>query len=330
MIRPNLISDCPSIQSGCRQHDPFLPPFLLGDSRPLSQASWCHSMSPGRPSTTTGPTNQNSASISNCSRSETPMNNNGSTAKSSARKSYGAPPVKGLFDSLPPSSGTLPFSQENNSLQLYNSELLQGSNYQEASVGAGFDFVSKDKLKRVKSMSQLASPHDSFYMQGISDSYCKEEFDDETCITVFGFPANMESYIIQEFSLLGTIVKHLVPPEGNWLHIQYQNKYHARKALSKHGKLLLGKIMIGVQPCSDKAIILETDKENVQFLKKPTSGNTTGNIGHATSTAKPQNSLPIPSSVRPLAINSEDQDQNVPVQRRRSVVSNALGFIFGW
>lgn len=39
---------------------------------------------------------------------------------------------------------------------------------------------------------------------------------------------------------------------GNWMHIQYQSKLQARKALSKDGKIFGEAIMIGVKPCIDK------------------------------------------------------------------------------
>lgn len=39
---------------------------------------------------------------------------------------------------------------------------------------------------------------------------------------------------------------------GNWMHVQYQSKLQARKALSKDGKIFGEAIMIGVKPCIDK------------------------------------------------------------------------------
>ena len=46
-----------------------------------------------------------------------------------------------------------------------------------------------------------------------------------------------------------------VAADGNWLHIHYQSKLQAKKALSKNGKVFGGSIMIGVMPCIDKVII---------------------------------------------------------------------------
>lgn len=39
---------------------------------------------------------------------------------------------------------------------------------------------------------------------------------------------------------------------GNWMHIRYQSKLQARKALSKDGRIFGDSIMIGVKPCIDK------------------------------------------------------------------------------
>ena len=41
-------------------------------------------------------------------------------------------------------------------------------------------------------------------------------------------------------------------PQGNWIHIQYQTKLQAQKALSKNGKVLGSSLMIGIMPCIDK------------------------------------------------------------------------------
>lgn len=39
---------------------------------------------------------------------------------------------------------------------------------------------------------------------------------------------------------------------GNWMHIRYQSKLQARKALNKDGRIFGDSIMIGVKPCIDK------------------------------------------------------------------------------
>lgn len=39
------------------------------------------------------------------------------------------------------------------------------------------------------------------------------------------------------------------------MHIQYQTKLQAQKALSKNGKILSNSLMVGVMPCLDKVIL---------------------------------------------------------------------------
>ncbi|KAK3879882.1 hypothetical protein Pcinc_015586 [Petrolisthes cinctipes] len=85
--------------------------------------------------------------------------------------------------------------------------------------------------------------------------------EDSTWVTVFGFPPAAASYILTQFTQLGTVTRHHNPGSGNWMHLKYQTKLQARKALSKNGKVYSGNIMIGVVTCSDKTIMGE--KENL-------------------------------------------------------------------
>lgn len=101
-------------------------------------------------------------------------------------------------------------------------------------------------------------------------------------VTSCRFPPASASYILLQFAQYGNILKHVVSNEGtdewlflteillslivcwcvfwciqmsnsgNWMHIQYQSKLQARKALSKDGKVFGESIMIGVKPCIDK------------------------------------------------------------------------------
>lgn len=43
-------------------------------------------------------------------------------------------------------------------------------------------------------------------------------------VTVFGFPPSAASFILSQFSQLGTILQHHIPPNGNWMHLKYQTK----------------------------------------------------------------------------------------------------------
>ena len=64
-------------------------------------------------------------------------------------------------------------------------------------------------------------------------------------------------YSRQEISLLlyykkksvTYIYNFQIASEGNWMHIHYQSRLQAKKALSKNAKIFGGTIMVGVTPC---------------------------------------------------------------------------------
>lgn len=98
------------------------------------------------------------------------------------------------------------------------------------------------------------------------------------CVCFCSFPPASASYILLQFAQYGNILKHTVrkcegialnsscscrnnlfvnalwqmASPGNWMHLQYQSKLQARKALSKDGKVFGDTIMVGVKPCIDK------------------------------------------------------------------------------
>ncbi|XP_042227019.1 nucleoporin NUP35-like isoform X2 [Homarus americanus] len=102
--------------------------------------------------------------------------------------------------------------------------------------------------------------HSSFFGQDSLQLSVSDVMED-TWVTVFGFPAAAASYILTQFTQLGTITEHRNPGSGNWMHLKYQTKLQARKALSKNGKVFSGNIMVGVLQCNDKTIT--GDKENM-------------------------------------------------------------------
>lgn len=87
----------------------------------------------------------------------------------------------------------------------------------------------------------------------------------EDCwVTVFGFPAARASFILSQFGQFGTIEKHIVTNDGNWMHIKYQNKLQARCALNRNGRVFGDNIMVGVIPCTDQDVMSERFKGGAQ------------------------------------------------------------------
>eukprot|EP00898_Chlorokybus_atmophyticus_P005883 jgi/Chlat1/6296/Chrsp44S05878 len=76
-----------------------------------------------------------------------------------------------------------------------------------------------------------------------SDAY------DDCWVTVFGFSEEDTGLVLREFQKCGDIVNYgtFAPGRANWIHIQYQNKYQARKALSRNGIQLSSTLIVGVK-----------------------------------------------------------------------------------
>ncbi|CAL9119528.1 unnamed protein product [Musa textilis] len=73
--------------------------------------------------------------------------------------------------------------------------------------------------------------------------------DEEQWVTVYGFSIGDTNLVLQEFEKFGVILKHAVGPrDANWVHILYQSRYDAQKALAKHGMQLNSVLIIGVKP----------------------------------------------------------------------------------
>ncbi|XP_047963189.1 nuclear pore complex protein NUP35-like [Salvia hispanica] len=72
---------------------------------------------------------------------------------------------------------------------------------------------------------------------------------EEEWVTVYGFMPADTNLILREFEKCGVILKHVPGPrDANWMHILYQNRSDAQRALSKNGMEVNGVLIIGVKP----------------------------------------------------------------------------------
>ncbi|KAL7140133.1 hypothetical protein ABFS83_09G101500 [Erythranthe nasuta] len=72
--------------------------------------------------------------------------------------------------------------------------------------------------------------------------------DEEEWVTVYGFSPGDTNLVLREFEKCGVILKHVPGPrDANWMHILYQNRSDAHKALSKNGMEINGVLIIGVK-----------------------------------------------------------------------------------
>lgn len=160
---------------------------------------------------------------------------------------------------------------------------------------------------------------DPFYSQG--ESLSSDDQLDQTWVTVFGFPPAAASYILLQFAQYGNILRHTMASPGNWMHMQYQSRLQARKALSKDGKVFGDAIMVGVKPCIDKSVMDSSSAAVASPLRTPSS-------------ALP--STPH-SAMRPLtaAYRGSGSDYQVVADKQTprkddGYVSKAMEYLFGW
>lgn len=73
--------------------------------------------------------------------------------------------------------------------------------------------------------------------------------DEEEWVTVYGFSPGDTNLVLREFEKYGTILKHVPGPgNANWVHILYQSRFDAHKALNKSGMQINGVLIVGVKP----------------------------------------------------------------------------------
>ncbi|XP_033843411.1 nucleoporin NUP35-like [Periophthalmus magnuspinnatus] len=214
----------------------------------------------------------------------------------------GAPPVRSIYAELA-GAGTGTPAAPHRQMQSPMSARLAST------PGAG-----------VQQLCMSPAQVDPFYSQG--ETLTSEDQLDQTWVTVFGFPPASASYILLQFAQYGNILRHSMATPGNWMHLQYQSKLQARKALSKDGKVFGDAIMVGVKPCIDKSVMDSVD------VSSPLSSS------FFSSSALP--STPR-SAIRPLsaAQRASASDYQVVADRQTprkddSFVSKAMEYLFGW
>ncbi|NXO85011.1 NUP35 protein, partial [Sitta europaea] len=225
----------------------------------------------------------------------------------------GAPPVRSIYDELSsPGLGSTPLSSR-------RPVSVSSSVFSPASIG--------QPKKTPLSPAQL----DPFYTQG--DSLTSEDQLDDTWVTVFGFPQASASYILLQFAQYGNILKHVMSNTGNWMHIRYQSKLQARKALSKDGRIFGESVMIGVKPCIDKSVMENLERSSTSSMS---SIFTPPTKSAGTPVQAANNSARI-STMRPLATayKASTSDYQVVTDRQtprkdESLISKAMEYVFGW
>ncbi|PIO26174.1 hypothetical protein AB205_0114230 [Aquarana catesbeiana] len=247
----------------------------------------------------------------------------------------GAPPVRSLYDDISsPGLGSTPLNSRK--LQPSFSTLhtpLSGA--MPSTPGATSSVFSPATINQSRKATLSPAQLDPFYTQG--DALTSEDQLDDTWVTVYGMAAAAAENRAGSWRPLptsldpGTVYVYSNFPTGNWMHVQYQSKLQARKALSKDGKIFGDCIMIGVKPCIDKSIMESGEKTSLSSVNSVFTPpiKTLGTPTQAVSTPR--------STMRPLAAaykasTSEYQvlsDKQTP-KKDEGLVSKAMEYVFGW
>ncbi|NXY50442.1 NUP35 protein, partial [Ceuthmochares aereus] len=243
----------------------------------------------------------------------------------------GAPPVRSIYDEVSgPGLGSSPLtSRRPASFSLTQSPL---AGVKPSTPGTGTSCVfSPASIGQPRKTTLSPAQLDPFYTQG--ESLTSEDQLDDTWVTVFGFPQASASYVLLQFAQYGNILKHVMSNTGNWMHIRYQSKLQARKALSKDGRIFGESIMIGVKPCIDKSVMENFERGSTS----PMSSVFTPPTKSAGTPVQAANNTTRISTMRPLATayKASTSDYQVVSDRQtprkdESIVSKAMEYVFGW
>lgn len=145
--------------------------------------------------------------------------------------------------------------------------------------------------------------------------------DEEEWVTAYGFSPGDTNLVLREFEKCGVILKHVPGPgDANWMHILYQNRFDAQKALSKNGMQINGVLIIGVKPLDPiQRQYLNERLNNQAFMVLPPQPSGGNSAGSQLKTSPRPSYLQNSSSNRPSAIASP----------AKSVVSKIMDLMFG-
>ncbi|EES02290.1 hypothetical protein SORBI_3003G028100 [Sorghum bicolor] len=155
--------------------------------------------------------------------------------------------------------------------------------------------------------------------------------DEEEWVTVFGFPPGDTNMVLREFEKCGIVLRHVPGPrDANWVHILYQSRHDAQKALAKHGQQLNIVLIIGVKPVDpwQRQYLNENTNENYQgsatitFTSQPVAPS-----GFATRNAL----APLPSNSVPNGSCNESNRgaSGAIASPTKSVLSKVMDLMFG-
>ncbi|GAB4842287.1 Nucleoporin nup35 [Ancistrocladus abbreviatus] len=146
---------------------------------------------------------------------------------------------------------------------------------------------------------------------------------EEEWVTVYGFSLVDTNLVLREFEKCGVILKHIPGPRNaNWMHILYQNRSDAQKALSKNGMQLNGVLIVGVKPVDPiqrQALNERINNQGFMTLPFPSPSRSSEQISSATT--RPYHLQNGTSGAR--------QSAGAIASPERSVLSKIVDLMFG-
>ncbi|NWQ61256.1 NUP35 protein, partial [Neopipo cinnamomea] len=244
----------------------------------------------------------------------------------------GAPPVRSIYDELSsPGLGSTPLT----SGRPANFSLTQSPSVgilpSTPGTGRSSSMFSPASIGQPRKTTLSPAQLDPFYTQG--DSLTSEDQLDDTWVTVFGFPQASASYILLQFAQYGNILKHVMSNTGNWMHIRYQSKLQARKALSKDGRIFGESIMIGVKPCIDKSVMENSERSSASSMSSvftPPTKSTGTPVQLANNTTRISTMRPLATAYKASTSDYQVVSDRQTPRKDESIVSKAMEYVFGW
>ncbi|EEC70120.1 hypothetical protein OsI_00787 [Oryza sativa Indica Group] len=155
--------------------------------------------------------------------------------------------------------------------------------------------------------------------------------DEEEWVTVFGFLPGDTNLVLREFEKCGIVLRHVPGPrDANWMHILYQSRHDAQKALAKHGQQLNSVLIIGVKQVDPWQRQYLNEKTNENFQVGATDPFPSQHVAPSSFTTR--NALaPLPSNSMPNGIGngSGRGALGAIASPTKSVLSKVMDLMFG-
>ncbi|PKA63389.1 hypothetical protein AXF42_Ash005284 [Apostasia shenzhenica] len=162
--------------------------------------------------------------------------------------------------------------------------------------------------------------------------------DEEEWVTVYGFPPGDTNLILREFEKCGTILNHVPGPrDANWMHILYQNRYDAQRALGKNGTQINSVLIVGVKAVDPVQRLylheMLTNSSHGSFMNYSfTPRSTFGRMGSSTLIASDAGTRlkSLPNGGSSAAVDGKGQRSNGAIASpAKSMVSKFIDLMFG-